>query len=94
MAEKRAHIIYTGTVQGVGFRWTTQSVADTLNLTGWVQNRPDGTVEAVCEGEEKDIELFMSRIKKSMGPYIHSQNVTWEKASGEFDTFGLKFYYK
>jgi len=92
MPMKRAHIIYTGTVQGVGFRWTVQGIADSAGITGWVRNCPDGTVEVVCEGEKDDIDIFLNRIYKEMGPYIKSRNVNWNAATSEFDRFGMKFF--
>ena len=93
MAEKRAHIIYTGTVQGVGFRFTAEEIAVSLGLKGWVQNCPDGTVEVICEGKEDAIGTFMSKIRKTLGRYIQSGKPRWEEPTGEFDSFGIKFYY-
>lgn len=92
-ARKRVHIIYSGTVHGVGFRFTAEEIANSLGLTGWVGNCPDGTVETVIEGEEEDIQAFMNKIKKSMNHYVRSSKVKWQEASGEFDTFGIKFFY-
>ncbi|MFC1576438.1 acylphosphatase [Candidatus Omnitrophota bacterium] len=91
--QKRAHIIYSGTVQGVGFRWTAEALANSIGLGGWVQNCPDGSVEVVCEGGEKDISAFTARIKKEMNNYIRSEKVNWEIPTGEFEGFNIKFYY-
>ena len=44
-AQLRLHLRFIGTVQGVGFRWTNQGIANQLNLTGWVRNNSDGSVE-------------------------------------------------
>ena len=44
MAEVRKRIIFHGRVQGVGFRFTAKHLANSLGLTGWVQNEYDGTV--------------------------------------------------
>jgi len=93
MAEKRARIIYSGTVQGVGFRFTAEEIAVSLGLKGWVRNCPDGTVEVLCEGEEDTMRVFMSKIKKALGRYIQSGKAKWEEATGEFDSFSIKFYY-
>ena len=41
-AQLRLHLRFIGTVQGVGFRWTNQGIANQLNLTGWVRNNSDG----------------------------------------------------
>ena len=92
MARKRAHIIYEGTVQGVGFRWTVEEIAHSVGVVGWVQNRPEGTVEVVCEGEERDIDALINRVKQQMQRYIRSVKVEWEAPRGEFDTFRLKFF--
>ncbi|NQU95554.1 MAG: acylphosphatase [Candidatus Omnitrophica bacterium] len=92
MPQKRAHIIFSGTVQGVGFRWAAERAANSIGLTGWVKNCPDGTVAVVCEGEEKDIHAFMAKIKKDMEHYMHSTDINWENAKNEFDSFGVKFY--
>ena len=47
MALKQVHLIVRGRVQGVFFRAATQREARRLGLTGWVRNRPDGSVE-IC----------------------------------------------
>jgi len=92
MQKKRARIVYSGAVQGVGFRWTAERAGNSNRLTGWVQNCPDGTVEAVCEGKEEDIQAFMRNIKKQMGDYIRSMNIDWQNPTGEFDSFTIKFF--
>ena len=92
MAKKRAHIIYSGSVQGVGFRWTAQHAANSANITGWVRNCPDSTVEVVSEGEEKNVKAFLAKIKNAMEPYIRSMNVKWQKPTGEFDSFDIRFF--
>ena len=91
MAQKRAHILYSGTVQGVGFRFTAQEIAGSLGLSGWVRNCPDGTVEVVTEGEEEKIKAFLDKIKATIGNYIRSAMIEWESPTGEFDAFGIKF---
>lgn len=90
--KKRARIIYSGTVHGVGFRWAAEAVANSIGLTGWVRNCPDGTVEVVTEGEADDIQVFMNKIKKEMGHYIRSSRVKWEDSRSEFDSFNITFY--
>jgi acylphosphatase len=53
--KKRAHVIVEGRVQGVFFRAYTSDEAKKLGLTGWVRNRPDGTVEALVEGDADSV---------------------------------------
>jgi len=48
--EVRLALVFDGTVQGVGFRWTTQSLANEAGVAGWVRNEPNGTVTAEMQG--------------------------------------------
>ncbi|MDP2359865.1 MAG: acylphosphatase [bacterium] len=54
--------IFQGEVQGVGFRWTFSRLAREHGLRGWVRNLPDGSVEAVMQGERERIAVVMRRI--------------------------------
>ena len=53
---KRIHIIVTGTVTGVGFRWWLKMEAEKRNIHGFVKNRTEDEVEALLVGDEKDVE--------------------------------------
>lgn len=55
----RTHAIISGTVQGVFFRSSAQQEARKLDLTGWVKNLPDGTVELEAQGESEDIDKLL-----------------------------------
>ena len=52
---ERKRVVVHGLVQGVGFRWAVERAAVQRGVAGWVRNRPDGTVEAVFEGEPDDV---------------------------------------
>ena len=54
---KRFYIIYTGRVQGVGFRWRIMQIANKYNLTGYVKNLSNGDV--VCEIQGKGVDEFL-----------------------------------
>ncbi len=54
----RMHVIVSGRVQGVGFRWFVREAAIELDLAGWVRNRPDGNVEVAADGEEERVTRF------------------------------------
>lgn len=56
----RAHVIVSGTVQGVGYRYSTMREAKQRGITGWVRNLPDGRVEAVFEGTEENVREMIS----------------------------------
>jgi acylphosphatase len=55
-----------GHVQGVGFRWWTQAVAQELGIHGWVRNRLDGSVEVHAGGAAGDMTVFEERLR--VGP--------------------------
>ncbi|MFH1858118.1 MAG: acylphosphatase [Candidatus Omnitrophota bacterium] len=89
---KRIHVFYSGRVQGVGFRFTAEHIALSLQLVGWVKNLTDGRVEVVAEGEETKLVHFLEKMKNGpMKPYIRGVEVDWQAAKGEFDDFGVCF---
>ncbi|OIO33269.1 MAG: hypothetical protein AUJ70_03555 [Candidatus Omnitrophica bacterium CG1_02_40_15] len=92
MADKRAHIFYSGHVQGIGFRYTAQDIAMGMGLAGWVKNLEDGRVEIIAEGKEEDLKEFLDKISKGqLGRYITNAELSWEKPAGEFDSFEIAF---
>ncbi len=90
----RAHIYYTGRVQGVGFRYESESLAHKVGgLTGFVKNLPDGRVELICEGEKKKIEKLLLDIRQScLGRHIRKTDCNWEAPTNEFDDFTIEFH--
>ena len=58
------HLAVEGRVQGVGFRWFVRVHARRLGLSGWVANRPDGTVEIAAEGDEQKLADLRSKIAR------------------------------
>lgn len=65
---KSVRIIISGRVQGVGYRAWTAKTAQTFNLSGWVRNRADGSVEAVFIGERQAVEEMLEACKN--GPML------------------------
>jgi acylphosphatase len=85
LAERaRARVRVHGRVQGVFFRAETRERARSLGVAGWVANAPDGSVEAVFEGERERIEslLHWSRRGPSLA-VVDDVEVAWEKPQGE-----------
>lgn len=66
----RAHVTYSGRVQGVGFRFTTRRVAEQHDVTGWVRNMPDGTVELEVQGAAPRVEAFLDGVAQQFGTHI------------------------
>lgn len=84
-------IRFSGIVQGVGFRYTTQRVAGGFAVTGFVRNLSDGCVEVVVEGSPDDIRRFVEKIRAEMGSYISEVDETIGPADGHFRTFEIRF---
>lgn len=64
MNEKQAyHLFFSGRVQGVCFRMTTESIAKQHKVNGWVRNLPDGRVEAYAQGDVDKLNGFLSELK-------------------------------
>lgn len=84
MSDARARVVIRGRVQGVFFRAETRDRARSLGLRGWVRNVPDGTVEAVFEGERERIESLLVWCRR--GPAladVDDVEVHWEPPAGE-----------
>jgi acylphosphatase len=91
MKPQRLTVRYEGRVQGVGFRYTTVSLAQELNLTGWVKNEFDGSVSLVAEGAENQLMELLQGVRRShLGRYITNELVRRSAATGEFTGFGVR----
>ena len=84
-------ILYSGTVQGVGFRYTAEHLARRCPVTGYVRNLRDGRVEVVAEGAPADLRTFDAAIEEAMSGYISDRQVTEDPATGEFRGFSIRF---
>lgn len=94
MPRVRAHVIAEGRVQGVFFRSYTQERAYQWGIAGWVKNRSDGKLEAVFEGEEEKVKKMVDWCRKGPpGAHVVDVKVSWEEATGEFDSFQIKYGY-
>ena len=87
----QAHIIFSGTVQGVGFRFTVQRHAQRLGLKGWVKNLPDGTVEILVEGLNETIDEFCQNIEDDFEGYIQDRDIHTKPAESKFAHFQIKY---
>ena len=86
----RATILVTGRVQGVFYRSSALQEAQRLGVSGFVQNLPDGAVEAVVEGAQSAVEQFVAWCRQGPpGARIDDVHVRLSAARGEFRTFSV-----
>ena len=80
----RLHLVITGYVQGVGFRYSARHEANSLGLNGWVRNTSDGSVEAVVEGGPDAVRSFVSWARSGpSGASVQSVETDEEAPRGE-----------
>ena len=87
-----AEIFVSGRVQGVNYRAFTEQEAGRLGLTGNVRNLPDGRVQVEAEGDRKDLEEFINRLRK--GPSharVTDLQVSFGQARGKFTDFTIRY---
>jgi acylphosphatase len=70
MALERRRVVFSGRVQGVGFRATCRWLAGGFDLAGYVRNLADGQVELLAEGEPAEIDRYVAAIRDEMGGFI------------------------
>lgn len=96
MAEKsnespqRREIYFSGRVQGVGFRYTTHSIAARFRVRGYVKNLSDGRVLLVVEGDAGTLEAFVAAIKTEMDRHVQGTQCTVLPATDEFTRFEIR----
>ena len=83
-------ILYSGLVQGVGFRYTAKTVAAGFEVIGTVRNLPDGRVELTAEGERKELEAFRDAIRGAgLAGFIRDERIMWGDTKNEFHSFEI-----
>jgi acylphosphatase len=80
------HLLISGRVQGIGFRYSMADEAERLGVTGWVKNRRDGTVEAVVDGDPRALEAILAWARR--GPRgARVTDVQVSETTGGFERF-------
>jgi acylphosphatase len=91
MALEARHLWFSGTVQGVGFRYTAQRIASRCGLVGWVRNLDDGRVEMVVQGDAKDIEKCVNGIMETFGSYVRDVESADSSVNSSYRSFEITF---
>ena len=87
---QRQTVYYGGHVQGVGFRYTTRSIARGHAVTGYARNLTDGRVELVVEGKSQEIDAFLREVRDRFFNQIRDERCDCQPATGEFDGFDIR----
>lgn len=83
-------VLYSGHVQGVGFRYNVKSTARGFEVTGTVRNLTDGRVELIAEGQREELEAFRGAIRDSgLAGFIRDENVSWSDAKNDIRGFEI-----
>jgi acylphosphatase len=91
VSEARARVRVRGRVQGVFFRTTARDRARMLGLRGWVSNQPDGSVEAVFEGDRERVQSMVEWMRRGpSGAAVEDVAVTREEPVGESGGFSVR----
>jgi len=91
MSQVRATVRIRGRVQGVSYRYFTSRTAESLGLTGWVRNLPNGDVEAIFEGQRSEIQKIIAWCQE--GPpaaQVDEVLIDWEDGRNEFSDFSVR----
>lgn len=88
----RAHVVVSGLVQGVCFRYATEKEARGRGVAGWVRNLPDGRVEGVFEGEEDAVEGMIAFCRRGPhGARVDGVEVRREAPAGVSGGFSIRY---
>jgi acylphosphatase len=85
------HILVKGKVQGVGFRYFVLNQANTLKITGWVRNLPDGSVESLGIGPKESLERFLQALKAGpIGSRVEQCGFQWLTGQKPLSNFEIR----
>ncbi|MDP8215669.1 MAG: acylphosphatase [Candidatus Euphemobacter frigidus] len=88
---RRIHILVSGRVQGVFFRYDIRRHAEEFGLTGYVTNLYDGRVEIVAEGEEAKLRRLLAWARHGPpGAVVTGVELRWESPKNSFPSFGIR----
>jgi len=91
MGQSAKHIIFTGRVQGVGFRFTAFNIANRYHLTGLVRNLSNGAVEMIAQGHADNIDNCIRDIKKSFAGYVKETQIEEIPPDPQYKDFKITF---
>jgi len=91
MGKEQRSILFSGAVQGVGFRFTACRAAGSHEVAGYVRNLRDGRVECLVEGEASEIDAFLADLRQRMAGYVQSCTQQTAAYTGRYTQFSVSF---
>ncbi len=89
MDQTAKHIIFRGRVQGVGFRYSTYRIAGRYDVTGFVRNLPDGTVEMLAQGPTDEVDRCIEDVQDSFSGYIRDAQIQTTAYHPQYHDFDI-----
>jgi acylphosphatase len=90
MSLVRVQVLYSGRVQGVGFRYTVKSLVPGYDVLGIIRNLPDGRVELIVEGKQEELDAFLKAIRDSgLRRNIRDEEIVFGNAQDNFRGFEI-----
>lgn len=86
----RRECLFSGRVQGVGFRYTTREIAARFRVVGYVMNLPDGRVRMIAEGDRAELDRFVAAIRSEMTRYVVACEAVDSPATNEYIDFSVR----
>lgn len=88
---ERREVLYSGRVQGVGFRYVARNIAARHLVAGFVHNLTDGRVQLVVEGARDAIDGYLEELRAELKQNIQGEEVTTSPAQNDFIDFSIKY---
>lgn len=88
--ERTTRVIYSGRVQGVGFRATARSIARRYDVVGYVRNQSDGTVELVARGSAEEVRGFLDAVWQRFRNDISNSKFDSMTSDEVFESFEIR----
>jgi acylphosphatase len=90
LTRRRLTVLFSGHVQGVGFRYTAKTVAAGFEITGTIRNLPDRRVELVVEGLQTELDAFHAALHDAgLAGFIRDEQLHWSVAENKFRGFEI-----
>lgn len=92
MKQIAKRVIFTGRVQGVGFRYTAHRISGAYRVSGYVKNLPDSTVEMFVQGYSNEVDAMIEDVCEYFSGYIRDAQVSLTAQVSIYKNFSINHY--